>query len=274
MALFIFTRSLVYIMILAYLFACAAPPPQAPENLEDLCKFIFARIDVEDEGELQAGLVNLYEWLNTEDNLEQTSEGYQVYPIEQEAVDNLDDVTRIIGEKQMGAAVAFEHNFDIIDIASASFVQYWPTVSGSNYEVYEREFTEDAHCILQKTCSWNEYSNYSISSWAGLVTVESDLHGQVRWVSTDYGDMIVQRTWMKTPAIITPESLGLKVDAQYFVSVILPQDGNKSIRANATWIETEYGVLPVSEDWAKSQIVSTMVKQEEAIETWLTEEGY
>ena len=70
----IFTLSLVHIMILIYLFACAAPPPQAPENLEDLCKFIFARVDAEDEGELQAGLVNLYEWLNTDDNLEQSRE--------------------------------------------------------------------------------------------------------------------------------------------------------------------------------------------------------
>ena len=86
--------------------------------------------------------------------------------------------------------------------------------------------------------------------------------------------MIIQRTWMKVPAVITPESLGLRVDAQYFVSVILPHENNRSIRANATWIETEYGALPVSEDWAKSQIVSTMVKQEEAIEDWLTEEGY
>lgn len=259
---------------LVFLFACAKPPPQAPENLEELCKYIFARIDTEDDAELQAGLVNLYEWLDTGDNLEQTAEGYQVYPIEQSAVDNLDDKVRTIGDKQMGAAVAFNHAFDIYDVAIASFIEHWPTVSGSNYEIYEREFTQDANCILEQTCTWIEYENYSISSWAGLLTVESDLHGQVRWVSTDYGDMIVQRTWMKVPAIISPESLGLRVDAQYFVSVILPHDNNHSIRANATWIETEYGALPVSEDWAKSQIVSTMVKQEEAIENWLTEEGY
>ena len=257
-------------MVFFSFFICCKAPPQAPQNLEDLCKYLFARVDTEDEAELEAGLVNLYDWLKTDDNLEQTAEGYQVYPIEQEAVDNLDDVERIIGEKQMGAAVAFEHGFDIFDIATASFIEYWPTVSGSEYEVYEREFSEDPDCLLTKTCTWVEYDNYSISSWAGLVTVESDLHGEVRWVSTEYGDMIIQRTWMKVPAIITPESLGLKVDAQYFVSVILPNDG-RAIRANATWIETEYGVLPVSEDWAKSQIVSTMVKQEETIEQWLSE---
>ena len=250
------------------LISCAAPLPQAPENLEDLCKYIFARVDTEQEPELTAGLNNLYTWLDTDDHLEQTSEGYQVYPIEQEAVDNLDDTERIVGEKQMGAAVAFEHNFDIYDVALASFVEHWPTVSGSDYEVYERTFDGDANCILDKTCDWITYDNYSISSWAGLVTVESDLKGQVRWVPTDFGDMLVQRTWMKVPAIITPDSLGLKVDAQYFVSVILPNNG-KAIRANATWIETEYGVLPVSEDWAKSQIVSTMVGQEDAIEAYL-----
>lgn len=250
--------------------SCKAPP-QAPENLEDLCKYLFARIDADDDAELSAGLVNLHDWLHTEDHLEQTSEGYQVHNIEQEAVNNLDNVERIVGEKQMGAAVAFRHNFDILEVARASFIDHWPTVSGSDYEVYDREFTEDPACILNKTCSWIEYDNYSISSWAGIVTVESDLHGQVRWVSTEYGDMIIQRTWMKTPAIITPESLGLRVDAQYFVSAILPTE-NGSIRSNATWIETEYGVLPVSEDWAKSQIVSTMVSQEEKIEVWLDEE--
>ena len=257
--------------MLLFFFACSAPP-QAPENLEELCKYIFARVDTTQEAELQMGLMNLDDWLLTDDNLEETSQGYQVFPIEQEAVNNLDDVERIIGEKQMGAAVAFEHNFDIFDVAVASFIEYWPTVSGSDYEVYEREFSEDASCILEKSCTWIEYDNYSISSWAGIVTVESDLHGQVRWVPTEYGDMLVQRTWMKVPAIITPESLGLRVDAQYFVSVILPNNGS-AIRANATWIETEYGALPVSEDWAKSQIVSTMVGQEEAIETWLADGG-
>ena len=64
------------------------------------------------------------------------------------------------------------------------------------------------------------YDNYSISSWAGLVTVENDLHGQVRWVSTDYGDMIVPHM-DENPAIITPESLGLG-RRPMFVSVILP----------------------------------------------------
>ena len=205
--------------------SCKGPPPPAPDNLEELCQYLFAHVDDDSDEELKNGLENLHDWLLAVDpdppedgvegqiNLVDATDGYTVNNISPDAINNLDDVERTVGDKQMGAAVAFIHNFSVTEVARASFIDYWPTVSGSEYAVYEREFSEDPNCILEQSCLWIEYENYSISSWAGMVTVESDLHGQVRWVSTDYGDMIIQRTWMKTPAIITPESLGLEVNA-------------------------------------------------------------
>ena len=154
--------------------SCKGPPPPAPENLEELCQYLFAHVNDDSDEELKNGLVNLHDWLMDVDpdppedalegqiNLVDATDGYTVNNIDPAAITNLDDQERTVGEKQMGAAVAFEHYFDVVDVARASFIDYWPTVSGSEYEVYEREFTEDPACILEKSCLWIEYDNYSI----------------------------------------------------------------------------------------------------------------
>jgi hypothetical protein len=59
------------------------------------------------------------------------------------------------------------------------------------------------------------------------------------------------------------------VFAQYFVAVTLPADPSGTTRVMATWIDSDYGALPVSEDYAKSQIVKSMQNQGEAIDDYL-----
>jgi hypothetical protein len=48
-------------------------------------------------------------------------------------------------------------------------------------------------------------------------------------------------------------------------------DGSGAIRTSATWIDSDYSVLPVDEDWAKNKVIEQMIAQDEAIEAWLEE---
>jgi len=53
--------------------------------------------------------------------------------------------------------------------------------------------------------------------------------------------------------------------------VTLPGDDGTS-RVQATWMDSDYGALPVTEDGAKREIVKSMSKQGEAIDAWLLED--
>jgi hypothetical protein len=251
------------------LIGCAPPP--APENLEELCKYIFTHTPDEDETELINGLENLHDWINKGDHLENTIEGYQVNNLEQESLDSLSDKDRSIGDNLIGAAVGYEHDYGVRKIIRAAFVAPWEDVVEDTYDSYDRRFEEDPKCLLDKECLWLEYETDSVSTWVGLLTVESYNKGQVRWVETEYGWMNIQRTWLVDPAKVTGTLDSVEVNANYFIGVIMPVE-NKVVRISATWIDTDYGNLPVSEDWAKSQVVDQMQEQNRAISNWLDDQ--
>ena len=88
-------------------------------------------------------------------------------------------------------------------------------------------------------------------------------------METEHGWMNVQRTWLVDPAEVSLDNI--EVNANYFIGVVMPT--NKGVvRISATWIDSDYGALPVSEDWAKSQIVDQMQEQNRAIEKWLEDQ--
>jgi hypothetical protein len=254
-------RLAVPLLLLA---ACKAPP-EAPTELEDLTAFLFAHIDDDDDEALVAGLENLAPWLD--DNLEATLEGYQIDALDQDAVNALDERDRFV-DGLVGASVATSHAFDIEPVVAAIAVEDWALILGDNYDVYERDFLTDPLCFPPIDCQRLDASSYSESSWAGLVKVISRNDIQFRWVETQLGWMMVHRSWLVEPADISWNEI--KVDAQYFLSVVLP-DGNNAVRLQATWIDASYGILPVGENYAKQEIIRGMQKQGERVEEWLAE---
>ena len=80
--------------------------------------------------------------------------------------------------------------------------------------------------------------------------------------------MNVQRTWLVNPADVSGAIENIEVNANYFIGVVMPTEKG-IVRISATWIDTDYGSLPVSEDWAKSQVVDQMQEQNRDIEKWL-----
>jgi len=245
------------------------PPPDAPDDLEELCKFVFAHFADDDDTQLREGLENLHFWLHDGTNLESTLEGYQIQNLEDESVAGLDEIHRTIGDQLGGAAIAYSHIYSPEEIAGALFIEDWSQVSEGTYDTYDRQFDEGPDCIADRSCEWLSYTTESTSTWAFILTVESVSKGQVRWVETDHGWMLLQRTWMYGPAEISWDEV--EVDNQFFMSVVMPECGNSSLRTSATWIDSDYGSLPVDEDWAKNQVIQSMQDQDGHIDRWLSD---
>jgi len=266
-------KTLLGTSVLALSIGCK-PPPQAPDRLEELCAYVFHHMgdDVDEDGrmlEFEAGIENLDAWLEKGDNLASTTEGYQITALEDEAVDALDLDSARGTDELIGAAVAIRHGYGSKRIAYATVVADWAEVVPKNYKEYERDFDRGPGCFTDRECTELEASAYGLSSWAGLVDVETWNDIQFRWVETDIGWVVAHRSWLVEPAIVSWD--GIDVFAQYFLAVTLPAGEGKTTRVMATWIDSDYGALPVSEDFAKSQIVTSMQNQGEAVNDFLAD---
>ncbi len=254
------------LVVLAGLASGCKAPPEAPTQLEELSGYLFEHAWDEDTLELEAGVLNLDTWLKTGTNLESTLEGYQITAMTQESVDAIDDSDRSV-DALVGAAVAAEHTFDAGEVSQAIVVEDQMEVFPKNYKDYSRTYSDDPTCFPGIDCLSLTADSSSESSWAGLITVKSDNHIQYRWLEVeDVGWVVVHRSWLKEPAEVS--LAGIDVFAQYFLAVTVPR-GDGSLRLMATWIDSDYGALPVSEDFAKSQIVNSMQKQGEDVEEFL-----
>ena len=193
------------------------PPPEAPDDLNELCAFIYQRVTDEDQEELQVGMENLYDWLHDGDNIANTIEGYQIQNLKNEAIANLDETERTVGEQLVGAAVAHQHDWSFYDLVRATVVTNYGDVS-DDYEFYERTFNQDPSCLLDRSCLGVDYESFAITSWGGLITVETKSKGQVRWVETKYGWMSILRSWMAEPAIVDPDLI--EANASYYIEML------------------------------------------------------
>ena len=185
-----------------------------------------------------------------------------------ESLDSLSDKERTIGDNLLGAAVGYQHEYSMKKIIRAAFVAPWEDVVDNTYDSTTASSTKNQPASQQRLYLARIH-DHSVSTWVGLITVESFNKGQVRWVETEHGWMNVQRTWLVDPAEVSLDNI--EVNANYFIGVVMPTKKGV-VRISATWIDSDYGALPVSEDWAKSQIVDQMQEQNRAIEKWLEDQ--
>jgi len=265
-----------------FLLGCKAPP-QAPETLEELCEFLFAHMDDEPEEDefLQEGLKNLYNWHQEEGNTAAAIEGYSVHSLTNASVSNLDDHDRSIREELIGVSSAYQFQYFLEELLDPNFISDWGQIS-DNYEDYERIWEEDPNCLYDQQCTTLNYQSNSSSVWAGIIQVSTTNIGELRWVMVDIEDaetqeiksewVLLQRVWLKEPVSPEPESWGIKVHQNFLFNATIPTpDG--ALRTSANWFDTEYGIMPVTEEWILNEMVDAMHGENEIIEDWLDENG-
>lgn len=255
-------------MLFALFLACK-PPPTAPTELAELCNFLFREAGEEDDREefLVLGLQNLDDWL--QEDIEATAEGYTVDNLDQDIVDSL-GIGNPSTDALVGAAVAVRQAHPPDGIALATTWADQQQVLEGDYSVYDRVWYDDKDAFMLQEILRMEASSYSEANYAGIIKVESDNWIQFRWVETPDGWALVHRSWLTEPAEVSWDQI--KVNAQYLLAVTIPATWNPggSIRMMTTWIDADYVVL--DEDFARNQIVNSMVNQGTMIDEWLDEQ--
>ncbi len=232
----------------------ACGPPDAPDELADLCGYVFGHLADDDPRALETGLANLDAWLSDPANLESTLEGYEVTNLDAGVLEPIEDEVPDL-ENLHGAAVATRGRDPVWETAWTLVMVDPETLSPDIYERYDREYLTDVDCFLQRECEILEVANAMTNHYPLGVTISTTNHGQYRWVETGQGLALVQRTWLTSPAEVSVS--WLTVDDQYYLNVVLPH-GDASTRLMSTWILATLLSADVPEGLALNLVIDNM----------------
>lgn len=261
-------RVLPVCLVLVSIIGCRKPP-EAPAELDELCKYLYSHMSDEEDDYLEAGIINLDTWLQT--NIEETTEGYVVQNLDQDTVNALDgeerDLTGLVG-----AAVAYDSAFSVDQNANTLVLKDQFDVFPDTYTFYERSWLEPEEgvkptCFKGAECSYAAAENHSIANYPLGLTAETWSQAQYRWVETDLGMALAHRTWMSEPAVLSLDWINL--DHQFFMTITIPQESGNARRLQATWMVASLGDSDVPEATALNMVISSMQGTAEEMEAYL-----
>ncbi len=253
----------LYTAFLAALTVGCSAPPDAPDKLEELAVFLFDHADDDDPAALKAGVENLDAWLSN--NMADAQEGYTVSRLSSDAIEAV-GVDTAHADGLVGAAVATTLPKGTQKVTRA-LVSADPTkVYPDTYTTYDRDWIDSPDCFIGRECDAASLRAHTVSAYPMGLEVTSDFKAQYRWVETDQGIAMVQRTWLRRPAEVSKDWVA--VPAQFFLSVNLPHNGSTR-RLQTTWIAAELSDTPVPEAAALSMVIDSMVAGDEELAEWL-----
>jgi hypothetical protein len=255
------------LVIVPIVVGCRAPPP-APEELDELCAYLFAHAADDDARELEAGLVNLDTWMLA--NLEETLEGYSVTNLSDAAVEVLDDRNHNT-EEMLGAAVGTTSQaYTPYAYAIALTVEDPVEVIPGAHEDYERTFLTDEECWADLECEMLETENHLYDNYPIIGDVDSENYSMFRWVELDKGLAMVQHSWLTRPSDVEWDSFEL--NDQYYINVLLPMDGG-TLTLQSMWVDATLNDSSVPEAMALNLVVDQMQDVYAQVETFLDANG-
>ncbi len=238
-------------LVLLFAVGCRQVPP-APEELDELCGYLFAHFDEEHPDALEDGLFNLDSWLMG--NLEETLEGYSVTNLSEETVNALDDRARNT-DAMIGAAVGTESVYPPYALGVPQLIENQELLFPDAHEHYERDYLTEPECFADLDCEIAEVSNHIEDDYPIIGSMVIENYGQYRWVETDKGLAWVQRTWLEQPTELEVD--WIDIQDQYYLNVLLPY-GEGTLALQSMWVEAYWDGLPVSENQAQLLLISQM----------------
>ncbi len=238
-------------LLLVFSFGCRQVPP-APEELDELCGYLFAYFDDEHPDALEEGLYNLDTWLL--DNLDETFEGYSVTNLSEATVNALDDRARNT-DAMVGAAVGTESTYPPYALGVPQLVDDQEDLFPDAHDHYERTYLTETECFVDIKCEQAEVQNYIEDTYPVIGEMIINNHGQYRWVETEKGLAWVQRTWLDFP--VEDEVDWIDIQDQYYLNVLLPY-GEGTLALQSMWVEAYWDGLPISENQAQLLLIGQM----------------
>lgn len=242
------------------LLSACRPAPDAPEELAELCAYIFTRAADEDQAELIAGVEQLGDWLDA--HPEEALEGYRAVEIPSEGtMDSLDDVDRT-NAAMLGLAVGRQSRHPLDETAWALIGVDQDVIYPDDYDAYERTYLSGPDCFLDHTCGFMEAEEDTINAFPAGLTSENSVFNQYVWAQTERGTALVHRNWLTAPPIVSSEIL--QVDEQAYVDVLVPGDGG-------VWrLQSQFTIYAVQdEDLAINLAINYLADLHDGMEAWL-----
>ena len=241
----------------------------APEELDELCAYLFAHTADEDSRELEAGLTNLDTWMLA--HLEDSLVGYSVTNLSDTAVEVLDDRNHNT-EEMLGAAVAtISEGYGPYAFTIALTVEDPVEVIPGSHEDYVRTFLTDEQCFADLDCEQLETENHLFDNYPIIGDVDSENYSMFRWVEQDKGLAMVQRSWLTRPSDVEWDSFEL--NDQYYLNVLLPYGEGGTLTLQSMWVDATLNDNSVPEDMALSLVVSQMQDVYKDVEKFLDANG-
>lgn len=251
--------------LLALLVGCADPPPQAPQELDELVGYMFAHTPDEDPAALEVGAVNMDEWLV--DGIDLTAAGYEVNNLTEDTVDALGEGDRDL-EGLVGASVGHISPYPPEELVAAALGDDPVEIFAGSYVSYERDILEgDLDAFIAGDDDWLYGEAWTFQDWT-LVTIDSYTRVQYRWIDTPDGRALIQRNWLREPATINVDFL--QVTQQYYQYIVLPEAGG-SRTLQTTWVIASLSDSSVNEDTALGLVITSMQGMAEDLDAWVEE---
>lgn len=243
------------IVWLASVLAACKAPPEAPEDLGDLSRYLYREWDAEDPEVVRVGLTNLVTFLSDHDLTGNVNDRAWTLPdLTDEDVAGVDHPDRDL-TALAGVSVAFESVWPIEDHANvqvqADQTPYEPTAP----DHYDRVFVDptDPSCFPVRGCERLDTVNDATRQNV-LMHVTFELFKDFRSLDLDDGWAIISRSWFDQP---WPGDDGKVTLFQSYSTDVWIGRGDHTWRFQSLWSESDLGFAASDETVVATVKVAT-----------------
>lgn len=255
------TDNVPRVLLVSVLVVSGCRPPEAPDDLYDVCAWLYPEhASTTPEGR-EVGLDSVAAWLDARGD--EAGDGYEVAPLTQEAVSDLDEAPHRV-DGLWGVAVATPSVHDLGDHLHA-LLEVEPThLSPDQYAGYTRTWEGDLECFVQGACERvTSTEEVDIHLPLSVESHQRTIHQYVH-VASPVGPAVLERAWLPEPGEFSVD--WIQIPDQYYLQALLPS-ATGFWRLQVTWMLEEGGVVPTSA--MMDQTADSMADLAAATEAWM-----
>lgn len=216
------------------------PPPEAPSELSDLTRYLYANWHHEDQDVVGVGLVNLEEFIEGIDlDASLNDRSWELGSIGSEDVADVPNPDGANPAETLGVGVAYQSVWPVSDHVKLQLeVDQRPGEPSA--DLYERSFPNDADpdCFTDRTCN-PLYTENLVQRTNLILSVEGTLFKEFKWF--DIGEdserwAVMSRSYISDRWIGEAEKT--EIVQSYSIDVWIPQ-GDETLRFQTLWSQSE-----------------------------------
>lgn len=224
------------IPLLLLLPACKRPP-EAPAELNDLSRYMYAAWGSDNDADREVGMANLITFIEDVDlgaNLQDRS--WELEPITEEDLWDIDWPTERNPADVLGVAVARESIHPPTDHARLQ-IETDQLDAEPSANSYTRTFdVSDPSCFLDQSCN-PIFTVNDVTRQNVLISVTFDLYKDFRWVETDNGPALFARSYVDQ--VWTGANGNNSILQSYSCDIWIPDGEGTAWRYQTLWSESD-----------------------------------